>query len=113
MGRESDGRAIVADVLADLRSKAMTKASDDYSLVIIYEDLAVDYAWRGDEEKALEWAALAYGKSPVGLEIRVLESELFDAVRNIPEFDRTLKEIRGGLYDRVSRDSVQFRQLNK
>jgi len=109
MGRESDGRAIVADVLADLRSKSMTKASDDYSLVIIYEDLAVDYAWRGDEEKALEWAALAYGKSPVGLEIRVLESELFDAVRNIPEFDQTLKEIRGGLYERVSRDSVQFR----
>ena len=109
MGKEKEGRAIVDDVLADLRSKAMTRAGDDYSLVIIYEDLAVDYAWRGDTAKALEWAALAYGKSPVGLEIRVLESELFDAVRNIPEFDQTLKEIRGGLYDRVNRDSIQFR----
>lgn len=109
MGKEAEGRAIVADILADLRSKAMTRASADHSLVIVYEDLAVDYAWRGDGKKALEWAALAYGKSPVGLEIRVLESELFDAVRNIPEFDRTIKEIRAGLYDRVSRDSIQFR----
>lgn len=109
MGNETGGRVIVADVLADLRSKAMTRVDDDYSLVVIYEDLAVDYAWRGDAEKALEWAALAYGKSPVGLEIRVLESELFDGVRNNAEFNQTIKEIRGGLYERVSRDSIQFR----
>ncbi len=69
---------------------------------------AVDYAWRGDAEKALEWAAFAYDKSLVGLEIRVLESELFDAVRVDPEFDRTIKEIRGGIYARVLRDSAQY-----
>ena len=109
MGRETEGRAIVADVLSDLRSNSMTQAGDDYSLVLTYEDLAVDFAWHGDAKKALEWAALAYGKSPVGLEIRVLESELFDAVRNNPEFERTIKEIRSGLYDRVSRDSMQIR----
>ena len=109
MGRETEGRAIVADVLSDLRNDSMTQADDGYSLVIVYEDLAVDFAWRGDARKALEWAALAYGKSPVGLEIRVLESELFDAVRNDPEFARTIEEIRSGLYDRVSRDSVQYR----
>ncbi len=109
MGRESEARAIVAEVLSDLRSKSIRRADAGYSLVIMYEDLAVDYAWRGDAKKALEWAALAYGKSPVGLEIRVLESELFDAVRNDPEFVRTINEIRSGLYERVSRDSVQYR----
>ncbi len=109
MGRESEARAIVAEVLSDLRSKSIRRADAGYSLVIIYEDLAVDFAWRGDAKKALEWAALAYGKSPVGLEIRVLESELFDAVRNDPEFERTIKEIRSGLYTRVSRDSIQYR----
>jgi TolB-like protein/tetratricopeptide (TPR) repeat protein len=109
MGREQEGRAIVADVLSDLRSKSITQAAQGYSLVITYEDLAVDFAWHGDAKKALEWAALAYGKSPLGLEIRVLESELFDGVRGDPEFARTIEEIRGGLYARVRRDSIQFR----
>jgi TolB-like protein/tetratricopeptide (TPR) repeat protein len=109
MGREEEGRAIVADVLSDLRGNSMTQAADGYSLVITYEDLAIDFAWRGDARKALEWAALAYGKSPVGLEIRVLESGLFDAVRDDPRFAQTIEEIRSGLYDRVRRDSMQIR----
>lgn len=109
MGRETEGRAIVADILSDLRSKSMTRAANGYSLVITYEDLAVDFAWHGDARKALEWAALAYGKSPLGLEIRVLESDLFDAVRGDSEFADTIAEIRSGLYSRVRRDSLQFR----
>lgn len=109
MGKESEGRKIVADILADLRSKSMTHAAGGYSLVITYEDLAVDFAWHGDARKALEWAALAYGKSPLGLEIRVLESDLFDAVRDDPDFAKTIREIRQGLYSRVRRDSIQFR----
>ena len=109
LGQKAEGRTIVDDVLSDLRSKSMTQAADGYSLVIIYEDLAIDFAQRGDAKKALEWAALAYGKSPVGLEIRILESELFDAVRDDPEFAQTISEIRRGLYDRVRRDSIQLR----
>ena len=109
MGNETDGRAIVNKILADLRRGSMTKPAAGYSAVITYEDLAIDYAWRGDAKKALEWAAFAYGKSPVGLEIRVLESELFDAVRDDPEFARTIKQIRDGIYDRVLRDSAQYR----
>lgn len=109
MGREAEGREIVADVLSDLRSKSLTQAAQGYSLVITYEDLAVDFAWHGDARKALEWAALAYGKSPLGLEIRVLESELFDEVRGVPAFESTIEEIRSGLYDRVRRDSIQYR----
>ncbi len=109
MGRESEGRTIVADVLSNLRSNAMRQADHGYSLVVTYEDLAVDFAWHGDAKKALEWAALAYGKSPVGIEIRVLESELFDPVRDNPEFARTIAEIRSGIYERVRRDSMQFR----
>lgn len=109
MGREAEGRKIVADILDDLRGKSMTEAASGYSLVITYEDLSVDFAWHGDARKALEWAALAYGKSPLGLEIRVLESRLFDAVRDDPEFSATISEIRKGLYSRVRRDSIQFR----
>jgi len=109
MGNETEGRAIVGDILASLRSGSLTQPEAGYSAVIVYEDLAIDYARRGDAIKALEWAAFAYGKSPVGLEIRVLESELFDAVRNDPEFARTIRQIRDGIYERVLRDSEQFR----
>jgi len=109
MGDNTAGRAIVSETLASLRNGSMTQPQAGYSAVITYEDLAIDYAWRGDAKKALEWAAFAYAKSPVGLEIRVLESALFDAVRDDPEFSRTISEIRGGIYDRVLRDSEQYR----
>lgn len=109
MGNETAGRAIVSKILTNLRNGSMTQPQAGYTAVITYEDLAIDYAWRGDAKKALEWAAFAYGKSPVGLEIRVLESELFDAVRDDPEFARTIRQIRDGIYDRVLRDSEQYR----
>jgi TolB-like protein/tetratricopeptide (TPR) repeat protein len=109
MGKEAEGRAIVSKALSDLRSSSAIQPAPGYSEVITYEDLTIDYAWRGDAQKALEWAALAYGKSPVGVDIRVLDSALFDEVREDPEFAATIKEIRSGIYDRVLRDSLQYR----
>lgn len=109
MGNEAEGRAIVSKTLANLRSVPMVQPEAGYSAVVTYEDLAIDYAWRGDAQKALEWAALAYGKSPVGLEIRVLESALFDAVRDDPQFAQTIQQIRDSIFDRVRRDSEQYR----
>ena len=52
-------------------------------------------------------AFVALNTSAIASEL--LESELFDAVRNDPEFARTIEEIRRGLYERVRRDSVQYR----
>jgi tetratricopeptide (TPR) repeat protein len=109
MGKEAEGRAIVSKALSDLRSSSAIQPAPGYSEVITYEDLTIDYAWRGNAQKALEWAALAYGKSPVGVDIRVLDSALFDEVREDPEFAATIKEIRSGIYDRVLRDSLQYR----
>ena len=105
-GRKIEARAIIDKVLAEVRSDSLRERG--FSLVISYEDLAVDYAWRGDAKKAMEWAALAYGLSPVGMEIRVLESALFDSVRSDADFDRTIEEIRSELYNRVRRDSQEF-----
>lgn len=107
-GRQIEARAIIDKVLAEVRSDSLRERG--FSLVISYEDLAVDYAWRGDAKKAMEWAALAYGLSPVGMEIRVLESALFDSVRSDSDFDRTVEEIRSELYNRVRRDSQEFLQ---
>ena len=103
-----NGRAIVDDIVADLSSGALTQPAEGYSLVVTYEDLAIDHAWRGDAEGALEWATLAYAQSPVGIDARVFESELFEAIRDNPEFAQVIGEIRGGIYDRVLRDSAQY-----
>ena len=105
-GRGIEARAIIEKVLAEVRDDSLKERG--FSPVITYEDLAVDYAWRGDAKKAMEWAALSYGLSPVGMEIRVLESALFDSVRSDPEFERTIKEIRSELYNRVRRDSLEY-----
>lgn len=105
-GRGLEARRIIEKVLAEVRDDSLKERG--FSPVITYEDLAVDYAWRGDAKKAMEWAALSYGLSPVGMEIRVLESALFDSVRGNQEFDRTIKEIRSELYNRVRRDSLEY-----
>lgn len=105
-GRQFEARTIVDEVLEEVRDDSLKVRG--FSAVITYEDLAVDYAWRGDAKKAMEWAALSYGLSPVGMEIRVLESALFDSVRTDPEFERTIQEIRSELYNRVRRDSHEY-----
>jgi TolB-like protein len=105
-GRQVEARAIIEKVLAEVRNDSLKERG--FSPVITYEDLAVDYAWRGDAKKAMEWAALSYGLSPVGMEIRVLESALFDDVRSDPEFELTIKAIRSELYNRVRRDSQEY-----
>lgn len=105
-GKPTEAKVIIDKAVAQLRDDSLRDRG--FSVVIAYEDLAVDFAWRGDAKKALEWAALAYGLSPVGMEIRTLESGLFDTVRADPEFERKILAIRSGLYNRVRRDSQQY-----
>ncbi len=105
-GRDAEADTIIRTVLDDIR--ASNVRIPDYTEVITYEDLAVDYALRGDAENALFWAATAYAASPVGIEIRVLESALFDKVRDEPNFRDAIAAIRGDLYERVRRDSRKF-----
>jgi TolB-like protein/tetratricopeptide (TPR) repeat protein len=106
-GRSAEADAIIEDVLADIRDKNLQV--DGATEVVVFEDLAVYYAYRGDVENALFWSARAYAESPAGLEVRVLESELFDRVRDDTEFSTSISAIRGDLLDRVRRDSERFR----
>ena len=106
-GHPDEARAIVDKVLGEIRSgRLRTNESTDTA---VYEDLAVDFALRGDARNALFWSARAYAVSPVGLEIRILESALFDKVRDDPDFARSIAAIRADLFDRVQRDSAKFR----
>jgi len=106
-GRAAEADAIIERTLADIREKRLqTNGTTD---VAVFEDLAVYFAFRGDAEHALFWSAKAYTASPVGLEIRVLESELFDKVREDPKFATSIAAIRANLFERVRRDSEKFR----
>jgi len=106
-GRSDEADAIIAETLAEIRNKALKV--DGTTEVVIFEDLAVYHAYRGDPENALFWTARAYAASPAGLEIRVLESALFDKVRDDPDFSASVAAIRGNLYNRVRRDSAGYR----
>lgn len=107
-GRELEAQVIIDKTLDALR--AGNTVTDYATRVILYEDLAVEYALRGDAESTLFWAARAYAASPAGLEIRILESALFDLVRDDPNFSSSIAAIRADLFDRVQRDSQKFRQ---
>jgi len=106
-GRSDEADAIIEDTLADIRNK--TLRVDGSTDVVVFEDLAVYYALRGEAENAMFWSARAYAGSPAGLEIRVLESALFDKVRDDPAFSSQIAGIRSDLYARVRRDSENFR----
>ncbi len=69
--------------------------------VVRAEDLASYFARTGDAREALRWARHAYELSPTGIEVRVLESELFDRVRDDPVFSREIGRIRDAIWDRV------------
>ena len=69
--------------------------------VIRTEDLASYYAWIGDVDQALTWLTRAYSLSPTGIEVHVLESEIFASVRNDAAFDLAVEGTRSQIWNRV------------
>lgn len=103
-GQRKEAAAIVDSLSAALRAGRWRDAT--FTEVIPAEDLATYYAWTGDAGRALEWTRFAYDLSPSGVEPRVLESPLFDRVRNDPRFGDEVERIRAGIWDRVRLASV-------
>ncbi len=69
------------------------------------QHFATYYAWLGDPTESLGWVVRAYELSPSGVEPRVLESALFDRVREDPEFSREVARLREAIWERVRRES--------
>ena len=105
-GREDEARAIVDSLSAAVLADAL--GDSVFTAVIRAEDLAVFYAWTGDVDSSLEWATEAYHSSPLGVEARVLESPLFNRVRNDPSFRREIERERSHLWTRVKNASKQI-----
>lgn len=106
LGRSAEARAIVDSLSAAVHADALTDSV--FTPVIRAEDLAMYFAWIGDAERAIEWTIEAYRMSPLGVEMRVLESPLFDRVRNDPRFRREVTRERARLWEKVKSASQQI-----
>ncbi|UCD25410.1 MAG: hypothetical protein JSW51_05710, partial [Gemmatimonadota bacterium] len=103
-GQETPAAAVIDSVLGDVESGVSDSVFTD---VIRFEDLATYYALVGDAPAAAAWAERAYRLSPSGIESMVLQSALFDGVRQNPDFREAVSRIRSGIWDRVKTESQQ------
>jgi len=106
VGRVDEARALVDSLAAAYYADALTDTV--FTPVIRAEDLAVYYAWIGDADGAIEWTVEAYRMSPLGVEMRVLESPLFSRVRNDERFRREVSRERSRLWEKVENASRQI-----
>jgi tetratricopeptide (TPR) repeat protein len=100
------GRLQEAGRIADsLRAVFMAGTAGDslFNPVIAARGLADYYAWTSNAGEALAWLERAYAISPEGEDFRVIDSGLYDKVRNDPRFQAGLQRIRTQIYDRVRR----------
>ena len=81
-----------------------------FTNVIAAQGLAGYYAWLGDVDGTLEWVIVAYELSPSGVDLRTIESGLFDKVRSDSRLAERLAELRAGIWPRVGRERVRARE---
>jgi tetratricopeptide (TPR) repeat protein len=105
VGRDSAAGAIVDSVTSVIAGGPA--AGSSFTDVTRIEDLACYYAWIGDAVASISWIERAYQFSPSGIESMVLESALFDRVRQNSEFQSALTRIRSRIWDRVELASQQ------
>ena len=67
------------------------------------DGLACYHAWTGNAAAALDWLSRAFSESPTGVEVRVYESELFDALLDEPMSTRVAEQIRLGVWGQRNR----------
>jgi len=96
-GDEQAAQRIVESLEASYNIEGLS----DFTRITKAEDLAVFYAYTGNAQASLQWIERAYDQSPTGIELRVLESEIFDGVRNEVGFQFAVNRLRGNLWDRV------------
>jgi tetratricopeptide (TPR) repeat protein len=98
-GREREARALVDS----LRQAAAQDGESDavYSDVLPAQELATYYAWIGDAEETLKYLRLAFSRSPVGVDQRIVQSGVFDRVRNAPGFSAELTRLQDAAWPKV------------
>ena len=102
MGQETEAAQIVDSLETLLRAGQQVETL--FTNVIAAQGLAGYYAWLGDADGTLEWIIVAYELSPSGVDLRTIESGLFDKVRSDSRFSERLAELRAGIWPRVSQE---------
>jgi tetratricopeptide (TPR) repeat protein len=100
----AQGRVEEAEAMADsLRAfiRAEERVDPDYTKVIPAGDLAAYLAWTGSPERALPWIRRAFALSPSGIDVRVLESGIFENLLTDSELWRAVAAVREGVWARV------------
>lgn len=97
--RREEADLLVNQILSEIENGEIRVTG--YTEVITYEDLATYYAFIGDASRSLEFIRKSFDSSPAGIEFRLLDSGLFDRVRNNHEFNSAVATIKAGLFQKV------------
>ena len=99
VGREAEAKQLVDSLRRAAESPGETGSA--YSAVVLAQELATYYAWLGDGEQTLKFVRLAFERSPVGIDQRLVQSGLFDKVRKTPGFESELRRLQEATWPRV------------
>ena len=88
-GQVDEAMRVVTDAEQQLEIEGSPNA--DYTAELLAQDLASYYGMTGDPTAALRWIEFAYDLSPAGVDIRILDSALFDPVRSDVRFAQVIE----------------------
>jgi len=98
-GRNAEANALVDSLRR--AAEALDDAGQVYSDVVPAQELATYYAWLGQAEETLKFVRLAFTRSPVGIDQRIVQSGLFDKVRRTPGFESELLRLQNQAWPKV------------
>jgi eukaryotic-like serine/threonine-protein kinase len=98
-GRLDEAAALAERAEAALTSSGISDA--DYLDELVMEDLAGYYGLAGDAPRATIWLVRAFERSPMGIDTKLLDSELFDAVGADPDFAAARQAVRVRALERI------------
>lgn len=98
-GRTEEAARLVDSLGASFM--ATTSPDSSFRAIFVARSLAQYYAWTGVADESLAWLERAYQPSPVGEDIPVIASAIYDKVRADPAFEAGLRRLNAQVYDRV------------
>jgi tetratricopeptide (TPR) repeat protein len=98
-GNERDAKAVVDSLRRAAAS--LEEAGPGFSDAVPAQELAIYFAWTANPAEALRYLQLAFDRSPVGVDQRIVQSGVFDRVREVPGFITELERMQGTVWPRV------------
>jgi serine/threonine-protein kinase len=97
-GQQPAARAIVDSLR---RVVDAGNSASPYSEGLPAQELAIYYAWHGDATATLRYLGIAYERSPIGVDQRIVQSGVFDRVRQAPGFSTELQRLQDTVWPKV------------